>query len=306
MKYTIIYSIIIVLTIIIFCVAFIQFRRKESDSKCKLNYNNIVKIPFFMSIGGSLIVVLSNMLGMGDEQEKVFLTNMILWLFFIFLPLIIEIFLKAWQIELTSELLIYRTFFRTKQIKYENIIGYGYDVQMNNLYIYLEGGKRIKISDTIQFINTYIITLDLDKYNVPYLPEKRPAKYVVSWNGGYIFLFVFLLGTSVLFCVSTIAYQIWWGVAFTIPLLLASMCIFVPTIMQRLGVTDKGVTAYHLFKKPKTYTWNEIKYVCWSENGSAHYIELHFIDKKKFQVNTVWKNFWLFKKDIDEKHLKWR
>lgn len=295
--------------IVILIIQIIQFVRIKHNKKCyaeksMVSYQGLVWIPWAISVGFVCILFIMNIVGTNKSGKELLLYNLCSILVLVVVPLFVTQVLSCWRITFNGEDIVYRNMLGTSVIPYSQINEYGYNQHFNNLYIYLHSGKRIKISDTLLFINMCDCSGILQKHGVSCEPTPERKSYKLCWPLGYRLLMYACTLISFISIVGIVIYDIWWGMLVAIPCLLVSLYYsiqytnYMITIYNDNIVIRKGL-------KTISYTWKELKYVSWPNDGSVSYLELIF-PRETFIIEPIWKNFEDFLQDVEKRHVKWK
>lgn len=277
---------------------------KKYEEKRMVSYRGLVWIPWAISVGFVFILVIMNLVGTNKAGKELLLLNICSLLVSVLVPLIITVVLNCWTVEFKGDCLAYRSVIGEIVVPYSQITAYGYDKNAKNLYLYIDTGKKIKISDTVLFINMCDCAGVLNKHGVKIKLTPEHKNYELYWPWGYRLLMYTGAAISIVATVGIIMYCIWWGLFVAIPCLVLSSYYSMQYTNYKIIIEGESIRIRKGFQSI-TYTWKDLKYVSWPSDGNMGYLQLYF-PEKTYKVESVWKNFWVFEQEVEKRCIKWK
>lgn len=296
-------SLIIIAILIYDVICILRLKKKESLKIKFMNKKILAEIVFVFSIVLFLIYLEFSFVGINLKGQAAFRFKLC-WLIADMILGIISSTLFAWEIEITNDGIVYNRLFKKKIIRYNDIVSFRY-MKNGNIQLQLVDSGKISISEITQMINKVSIVEYLSKRNIVCISEGILDMFVMCWPIGYMIFFLVLSVCSVLFVITYIYYELILGI------IIFGVCGVFFIIYSSVAIANKMIVCrdkiiVSSFHKKKTYYLDDIKFVRWSESGTAKYLNVYFRNDQLIKINSVWTNFDMFKKKIYAMNIKWK
>lgn len=296
-------SFIIVLILIYDLVCIFKIKKMEKMQIKFMNKKILGEIVYAFFIVLFFIYLEFSFTGINLRGESAFKFK-ICWLVVTILLGVLSAYLVTWKIEIRKTNIVYIQLFKKKEIRYDDIASFQF-VKNGNIQIVLDNGNKINISEVTQMINKLSIEDYLSKRNVAYVAQKKQEKFTMGWSVGYKVFFTILSACSTLFVIMYIHYMMVLGIV------IFGACdifliIYLCTIITNKIYVYNDTIVFKTLRKRKIYYLNDIKFVNWSESGTAKYLNICFRNNEVVKINSVWTNFYMLNNKLNNMNVKWK